>query len=65
MLPGVVDDAALEADELDDIPDFFYKEPPPPPSPLLINLTEDLGRTNIWSEGTTTPESCRYHRRNP
>src|SRR5664279_2786726 len=51
--PGAVDDAALDADELIDIPDFFYKAPPPPPSPLLINLTENLGRTNIWSEGTT------------
>ena len=51
--PGFVDDATLEADELDNIPDFFYKEPPPPPSPLLINLTENIGRTCIWSEGTT------------
>jgi len=51
--PGFVDDADLEADELNDIPDFFYKEPPPPPSPLLINLTENIGRTCIWSEGTT------------
>jgi ferredoxin-NADP reductase len=51
--PGFVDDAALETDELNEIPGFFYKAPPPPPSPLLVNLTEDLGRTNIWSEGTT------------
>ena len=51
--PGFVDDATLEVDELDNIPDFFYKEPPPPPSPLLINLTENLGRARIWSEGTT------------
>jgi ferredoxin-NADP reductase len=51
--PGFVDNTALEADELNDIPDFFYKEPPPPPSPLLINLTENMGRTSIWSEGTT------------
>jgi ferredoxin-NADP reductase/pSer/pThr/pTyr-binding forkhead associated (FHA) protein len=47
------DDTELEADELEDIPDFFYKEPPPPPSPLLINLIEDLGQVKIWSEGTT------------
>lgn len=51
--PGTVDDAALETIELNHIPDFFYKAPPPPPSPLMINLTENLGRTNIWSEGTT------------
>ena len=50
--PGAVDDADLDAVELNHIPDFFYKAPPPP-SPLLINLTENLGRTNIWSEGTT------------
>ncbi|MDD1642617.1 MAG: FAD-binding oxidoreductase, partial [Methylococcaceae bacterium] len=50
--PGAVDDADLEAVELNHIPDFFYKAPPSP-SPLLINLTENLGRTNIWSEGTT------------
>ena len=50
--PGAVDDADLDAVELNHIPDFFYKAPPSP-SPLLINLTENLGRTNIWSEGTT------------
>jgi len=51
--PGFVDDAILEADEIDDIPDFFYKSPPPPPSPLLINLIEDLGQIKIWSDGIT------------
>ena len=51
--PGAVEDATLEADDLSDIPDFFYKAPPPPSSPLLIHLTENLGRTNIWNEGTT------------
>ena len=29
------DNVAIEAEELVDIPDFFYKPPPPPPSPLL------------------------------
>ena len=52
-IPGFVNDTTLEVDELVNIPDFFYKEPPPPPSPLLINLTENIGRTRIWSEGTT------------
>ncbi|MEI6267487.1 MAG: FAD-binding oxidoreductase [Methylococcaceae bacterium] len=51
--PGCIDDAVLEADELDPIPDFFYKAPPPPPSPLLINMIENPGQLKIWSEGIT------------
>ena len=51
--PIAADDAALEAVELNDIPDFFYKAPLPPPSPPLIYPAKDLNRTNIWSEGTT------------
>ena len=51
--PAFVDDAVLEADELDAIPDFFYKAPSPPSSPLLINLIKDLGQIKIWSEGVT------------
>lgn len=52
--PNTVDDNALETEELINIPKFFYKEPLPSPSPLLINLSEELGRINIWSEGKTT-----------
>lgn len=44
---------AFEAEELIDIPDFFYKPPPPPASPLLINLVEDFGRIKIWNGGLT------------
>jgi ferredoxin-NADP reductase len=51
--PGCIDDAVIEADELDTIPDFFYKTPPPPPDPLVINLIEDLSPIKIWSEGIT------------
>jgi ferredoxin-NADP reductase len=51
--PGFIDDAILEGDEIEHIPDFFYKAPPPPPSPLLINLIEDLGQIKIWSDGIT------------
>ncbi|MGZ8224530.1 MAG: FAD-binding oxidoreductase [Methylobacter sp.] len=51
--PVQADEVELEADEIDEIPDFFYKAPAPHPSPLLINLVEDLSSINIWSEGTT------------
>ena len=49
--PNAVDDSELEADELKDIPDFFYKVPPPPPAPLLTNLLEDLDQIKLWNEG--------------
>lgn len=56
-LPAPATDPAdyndLEAYELNDIPDFFYKAPPPPPSPLLVNLIEDRGHLKIWQEGAT------------
>lgn len=51
--PAADGETDFEAEELTDIPEFFYKAPPPPASPLLINLVEDLGRLKIWSEGTT------------
>jgi ferredoxin-NADP reductase len=50
--PDTIDDGVFENNEPDDIPDFFYKAPPPTTPPLPINLTGNLGRTNIWSEGT-------------
>ena len=49
--PSPADEIDFEAEELVDIPDFFYKAPPPPPSPLLINLVENLGGLKIWSKG--------------
>jgi glycine betaine catabolism B len=51
--PNDANDVAFEAEELIDIPDFFYKPPPPPPSPLLINLVEDFGHIKIWNGGVT------------
>jgi ferredoxin-NADP reductase len=52
--PDVGDNFELEADDLDDIPHFFYKVPPPPPSPLLSNLIEDLNQIKTWNEGTVS-----------
>ena len=48
---GAIDDDSFEADELDDIPDFFYKTPPPPSSSLLTNLIEDPRHIKTWDEG--------------
>jgi ferredoxin-NADP reductase len=50
--PDVGDNFELEADELENIPDFFYKAPPPRSCPLLSNLIEDRGLQKVWSEGT-------------
>jgi len=47
-------DAPLEADELDEIPEFFYTPPPPPPSPLLAHLVHERETICVWTEGTTT-----------
>jgi ferredoxin-NADP reductase len=43
----------FEAEELDEIPAFFYTPPRPPVSPVLANLVEERARIGIWSEGTT------------
>ncbi len=50
--PEIAADFELEAEELETIPDFFYKAPPPLPCPLLSNLIEDRGLKKVWSEGT-------------
>jgi len=44
----------IEAEQLDEIPSYFYVPPPPPPSPVLMNLIEDRDNISIWSEGVTT-----------
>ncbi len=49
-----IDESEFEAEDLVDIPDFFYKPPPPPSSPLLINLVENFGRIKIWDGGVTS-----------
>ena len=55
---GAIDDDAFEANELNDIPDFFYKTPP---NSLLTNLIEDLKHIKIWDGGITV---STYHARN-
>ena len=52
--PVVEGEDVIEAEELDEIPSYFYVPPPPPPSPVLINLIEDRDNISIWSEGVTT-----------
>lgn len=41
--PEIAADFKLEVEELENIPDFFYKAPPPLPCPVLSNLIEDRG----------------------
>jgi len=52
--PAVEGEDLIEAEELEEIPSYFYIPPPPPPSPVLMNLIEDRESINIWSEGVTT-----------
>jgi len=47
-------DAPIDADELDEIPEFFYTPPPPPTSPLLTHLVDEREKICVWTEGTTT-----------
>ncbi|MGR9101133.1 MAG: FAD-binding oxidoreductase, partial [Gammaproteobacteria bacterium] len=51
--PPPQEDAAIDAEELEVIPEFFYTPPPPPASPLLAHLVEDHARLGVWSEGIT------------
>jgi glycine betaine catabolism B len=48
------EEEALDAEELAEIPSYFYNPPPPPASPLLTNLVEDREKIEMWSEGVTT-----------
>ena len=52
--PVIEGEDVIEAEELDEIPSYFYVPPPPPPSPVLMNLIEDRDNISIWSEGITT-----------
>jgi ferredoxin-NADP reductase len=52
--PVIEGEDVIEAEELDEIPSYFYVPPPPPPSPVLMNLIEDRDNISIWSEGVTT-----------
>jgi ferredoxin-NADP reductase len=42
------------AEEMEEIPSYFYTPPPPPACPLLSNLVEQHSRIGMWSEGVTT-----------
>jgi ferredoxin-NADP reductase len=50
---GSSNETEIDAYEIIDIPDFFYKVPPPPPSPLLVNLVDNFSTLKVWSEGTS------------
>lgn len=52
--PVVEGEDAIEVEELEEIPAYFYTPPPPPPSPVLSNLIDDRQSISIWSEGVTT-----------
>lgn len=51
--PAPEGDISLDAEELENIPTFFYTPPAPPVIPLLINLIEDHERLCVWNEGIT------------
>jgi ferredoxin-NADP reductase len=53
-VPLTGEDEALDAEELAEIPSYFYNPPPPPASPLLTNLVEEREKIGIWSEGVAT-----------
>jgi glycine betaine catabolism B len=44
----------IEADELEEIPSYFYTPPSPPACPLLSNLVAQRSQIGMWSEGVTT-----------
>jgi glycine betaine catabolism B len=53
-VPLTGEEEALDAEELAEIPSYFYNPPPPPASPLLTHLVEEREKIGIWSEGVTT-----------
>jgi len=44
----------IAAEELEEIPSYFYTAPPPPACPLLSNLIAPHSQIGMWSEGVTT-----------
>lgn len=44
----------IEAEELEEIPAYFYTPPPPPACPLLSHLVAQRGQIGMWSEGVTS-----------
>jgi glycine betaine catabolism B len=51
--PATAGEEIVEAEELAEIPSYFYVPPPPSSSPVLTNLTEDRAATALWSGGVT------------
>lgn len=47
-------EAAVDLEDVEEIPGFFYTPPPPPASPVLANLVEQRSAIGVWTEGTTT-----------
>jgi hypothetical protein len=45
----------IEAEELAEIPSYYFDVPPQPPSsPVLTNLIEDRAASALWSGGVTS-----------
>ena len=44
----------VAAEELEEIPSYFYTPPPPPACPLLSHLVAQHSQIGMWSEGVTT-----------
>jgi ferredoxin-NADP reductase len=51
--PAPAGEEIVEAEELVEIPSYFYVPPPPSSSPVLTNLTEDRAAIALWSGGVT------------
>ena len=52
--PATAGEEIVEAEELAEIPSYFYVPPPPPSSPVLTNLIEDRAAIALWSGGVTS-----------
>src|SRR3979409_1366678 len=52
--PPTAGEEIAEAEELAEIPSYFYVPPPPPSSPVLTNLIEDRAAIALWSGGVTS-----------
>jgi ferredoxin-NADP reductase len=52
--PAPAGEEIVEAEELAEIPSYFYVPPPPPSSPVLTNLIEDRAAIALWSGGVTS-----------
>ena len=51
--PATAGEEIVEAEELAEIPSYFYVPPPPASSPVLTNLIKDRAAIALWSGGVT------------